>query len=274
MPRRTCFLLAAATVLAGCAERSTPPHGGTVARAALSRDGYAWRTREGAGVHLHYLPDGHAAAHAPELTRAAETALAHDLALGGFPPLREPVELFLVDSREQAERLTGNGFMGQAIPGELTAFFVADAGRAPAFRHEIMHALSLKLWGTQRTASWLSEGVASWAAGSCQGHGVDAVAAGFLRDGALPPLRELAARFWEIDELHAYVTAGSVVAFVARRGAHPAVQALWRAETAPGAHPLGPGGDEMEAAWRRHLATIPPVRIDMARLRPEGCETP
>lgn len=265
---------ALACALAACSPGRTPPHAVGVARETLSRDGFAWRTVEARGIHLHYLPGGYAAEHAPELARAAEAALRYDLELARMSAVRDTAELFLLDSREQARQLSGHEYMGQAIPGELTAFFVAEAGKPPAFRHEIMHALSLKLWGTERTASWLSEGVAAWAAGGCQGHGNDAIAAGFLADGGLPPLDRLAARFWETDELHAYVTAASAVAFVARSGGARSVEALWKVEPRPGTHPLGAGGAEMEAAWRRHLATVPPARIDMARLRQHGCETP
>jgi hypothetical protein len=103
---------------------------------------------------------------------------------------------------------------------------------------------------------------------------VDEVAAGFLRDGTLPPLRDLAARFWEIDELHAYLTAGSAVGYLARTRGAEAVQALWTQPAAAHPHPLGEGGAEMEAAWRAHLATVRPARIDLARLRLHGCEAP
>jgi hypothetical protein len=161
--------------------------------------------------------------------------------------------------------------MGQASPGELTAFFVVLPGRAPAFRHEIMHALSLSLWGTHRAGSWLSDGVATWAAGTCQGRSVDAVAAGFLARGELLPLPELAARFWEMDELHAYLSAGSAVGHVARTGGNAAVEALWKHDPAAGEHPLGPDGVRMEAAWRAHLATIPAATVDTLLLRRHGC---
>jgi hypothetical protein len=271
---RTPLVLGLACAVAGCAPGRTPPHGTGVARETLSREGFAWRTAEADGIHLHYLPGSYASAHAPDLARAAEAALRHDLVLAGLPPQAGPMELFLVNSREQGRQLTGHEFMGQAIPGELTAFFVAEPGKPPAFRHEIMHALSLKLWRGHRTGSWLSEAVAEWASGACQGHTVDAIASGFLRDGRLPPLTELAGRFWEIDELHAYVTGGSTVAFVARGGGASAVRALWEMHPAPGAHPLGDGGAEVEAAWRRYLATVPPARIDLGRLRQHGCETP
>jgi hypothetical protein len=274
MMLRFLLVLGAAWACDGCARARTPPHATGMARETLSRAGFAWRTKEAEGIHLHYLAGGYAAEHAPELARAAAAALRHDLAVAKLPRPTEPVELFLVESREQGRQLTGREFMGQAIPGELTAFFVTMPGRAPAFRHEIMHALSLKLWGEHRTGSWLQEGVAEWASGGCQGHAIDAIAAGFLRDGTLPPLDSLAEHFWATDELHAYITAGSAVGFLAQDRGPRGVRLLWESVVPAGAHPLGAGGAEMEAAWRRHLATVPPARIDPERLRQHGCETP
>lgn len=267
--------VALACVLAACARGSADgaaaPHASGVARRALSAPGFAWRTHAAEGLHLHYLAGSYAAAHLPELVAKAEEALRHDLALTGEPAPREPLELFLVDSRAQAEHLTGNGYMGQAIPGELTAFFVVLPARAPAFRHEIMHALSLALWGTHRAGTWLSDGVATWAAGTCQGKSVDAIVAGFIARGELLPLIELAARFWEVDELHAYLSAGSAVSHVARTGGNAAVQALWKHDPAAGEHPLGPDGAGMEAAWRAHLAAVPAATVDTVLLRRQGC---
>jgi hypothetical protein len=271
---RILLVLGAACALAGCAPRRARPHGTGVARAALSHDGFAWRTVEADGIHLHYLPGGFAAAHAPERARAAATALRYDLALVAMPGPAEPVELFLVSSREQARALTGNGFMGQAIAGELTAFLVDTVGKRLAFRHEIMHALSLQRWGLPASGPFLSEGLATWAGGGCQGHSIDAVAAGFLRQGTLPPLDSLAAHFREVDELRGYATAASAVGFVMRAGGPSAVRTLWQAPHAPGMHPLGSGGKETEAAWRRHLSTVTPARLDTARLRLHGCQTP
>ena len=147
---RTLLVLGSAWLCAGCAPSRTPPHGTGVAREALSREGFAWRTAEAEGIHLHYLPGGRTARRAPELARTAAAALRYDRTLAHLPRPSEPVELFLVESREQARRLIGQGYIGQAIPGELTVFIVMLPGRPPPFRHEIMHALSLKLWGTRR----------------------------------------------------------------------------------------------------------------------------
>jgi len=269
--------LAVASLLFGCSSNAPPdesvgPHGSGIARAALTTSGYHWRTHAAPSLHLHYLPDSYAAQHIQEFARKAEAALRHDLALIGQPSPPEPLELFLVNSREQAKQLTGNSYMGQAIPGEMSAFFVVLPGVQPAFRHEIMHALSLSLWGTHRTGSWLSEGVATWAAGTCQGKSVDAIAAGFLREGQLLSLSELAAQFWSMDELNAYLTAGSAVGYVARTRGNAAIEALWRQpHEAPG-HPLGHKGAEIEVAWRSYLTSVPAAEVDTILLRRHGCE--
>jgi hypothetical protein len=269
-------LLALAVLCAttGCATDRAEPHGGHSAHRTLSREGYAWRTVEAPGIHLHYLPGGYAAEHAPAMADAAAEALRYDLALAGLPRQSEPVELFLVGSREQMRDVTGWGYRGQAVPGELTAFFIAEPATRPAFRHEIMHALTLMLWGQHRTGTWLAEGVATWAGGGCQGHSVDAIAAGFLRDGTLPRLDSLDARFWETDELHGYFTAASAVGFLARTRGHDYVRLLWEMVMPSEMHPLGLDGAAIEDAWHRHLSTVPPARIDPERLRLHGCQTP
>lgn len=181
------------------------------------------------------------------------------------------MELFTVNSREQARQLTGNPYMGQAVPGELSVILVILPGIRPAFRHEIMHALSLSLWGTQRTGTWVSEGVATWAAQMCQGKSVDAIAAGFLRKGRLLPLPKLAATFWEVDEAQAYFTAGSAIGYLVRTRGNAAVEALWRQSPAGLEHPLGVDGPAIEGRWRAHLASIPAAELDMVMLRKRGC---
>jgi hypothetical protein len=269
-------LFAVACLLAGCTsapadDRAAEPHGSGAARASLTTAGYSWRTSAGPSLHLHYLPGSYAAQHIREFARYAEKALHHDLALIGASRPPGVVEVFLVDSREQARQLTGNGYMGQAVPGELSVFLVILPGIRPAFRHEIMHALSLSLWGTQRTGTWISEGVATWAAGMCQGKSVDAIAAGFLQKGRLLPLPDLAATFWEVDELRAYFTVGSAIGYLARTRGDAAVEALWRQSPDAVKHPLGEDGAEIERAWRAHLASIPAAELDTVTLRKSGC---
>src|SRR4051812_31629747 len=102
---RILLVLGAAWGCAGCDRARTPPHGAGVARRALSSRGFAWRTAEAEGIHLHYLPGGLTARHAPELAPTAAAALRYDRTLADLPRPSAPVEVFLVESREQARQL-------------------------------------------------------------------------------------------------------------------------------------------------------------------------
>jgi hypothetical protein len=270
--RLPLFVLACVVVGYAATARCGPtePHGSWVAHRALSAKGFSWYTYRGERHHLHYLRGSSVSGPAKEVDVQANAALRHDLALMDEPPPAEPLELFFVDTPEQARRLTGSGATAQAIPGELTVFFVSRPGDV-GFRHEIMHALTLARWGTHRAGSWLSEGVAVWAAGTCQGKSVDAIAAGFLQRGELLPLPELAARFGEVDEHNAQMTAGSAVGFVVRTRGKVYVEALWKYRPALGEHPLGPEGAVLEREWRAHLATVRPATVHPERLRRRGC---
>ncbi len=272
---RRAALLAVAALLAGCeSSGSAAAHGGPSARWYFERGDFTWQTAEAPGIHLHYQAGSHAAAHAAEYARAAAAALRHDLALGGLKAPAEPVEIFLVNSLEQAAQLTGIAVEGQAIVREQTSVMVARPGWLPPFRHEIMHVLTSTQWQGYNVRDWLSEGVAMWATGTCQRHSMDALAAGYLRDGTLPGLFDLAVGFERYDMLLAYATSGSVVEFVVRDRGLSGVRTLWTPKPWTDEHPLGPGGEQMEAAWRRHLASIPPARLDTAFVFRHGCEVP
>jgi hypothetical protein len=117
----------------------------------------------------------------------------------------------------------------------------------------------------------LVEGVAVWAAGACQGHSPDELAAGARARGALVPIKQLAAAFQDIREDVAMPQTGSIAEFLVRRGGLAAVQELWKREPLPAEHPLGPNGASLEAAWLEQLAGVRPATLDVARAIKEGC---
>lgn len=110
-----------------------------------------------------------------------------------------------------------------------------------------------------------------WAAGGCQDHSPDELAAGVLARGALVPLRQLATTFRDIGEDIAMPEAGSIVAFLVRQGGLSEVQRHWQRETSPREHPLGPDGAKVEKTWLDHVARIPPASVDVPRALKEGC---
>ena len=278
--RRRASLLSFVLFAGACSkversELATPiASSGPAARELLARPGFAWQTVTTPIARIHTEQGSKVERMVPAL--ADSIADARRVALR---TLREPeldneakLELFLVDTRDDMQRLMGRPIGGFAQPGELTAAFVAGPGYRPFLRHELTHAYAAVRWGTLAAGVWLTEGLAALAQGACQGHEVDALAAGYLAQGAIPPLRALAERFREFPEVPSYLAAASAISFMERETNIDAIRGLWRG-TADGVreHPLGKDGESREARWRTYLGTVSPAVLDTARLRREGC---
>jgi hypothetical protein len=184
-----------------------------------------------------------------------------------------PLEVILVETRDDMRRLAGRSAAGGGFPGELTAVLVAGEDYHPFFRHELTHTYAARRWGKRRSGSWLDEGLAALATGACQGNSVDAVAAGYVASGDSPTLAALNGDFYAIPELPGYFTAASLASFLKHREGVTTLRSIWRGERA-GAdhlHPLGPDTERLWSEWRRHLAAAIPATLDPARLRRDGC---
>jgi hypothetical protein len=248
---------------------------GAAARELLARPGFAWRLVDAPHARLHVVDGSKVQGLAAALTDSIEAARSAALRTLGEAelPNEAPLELFLVDTREDMQRLMGRPIAGFAQPGELTAAFVAGPGFRPFFRHELTHAYAAVRWGKLSAGEWLTEGLAALAQGRCQGHAIDEIAAGFLASGQVPPLPALRDRFREFPELPSYIEAASVVQFLSRERGMGAIRSIWQGGAGVGAegHPLGADGEATERRWRAHLRSVPPAALDSVRLVREGC---
>ena len=141
---------------------------------------------------------------------------------------------------------------------------------ASLLRHELAHLYTFEMWGAPRGGRWLVEGVAAWAAGSCQGHSADELAAGAVARGAFVPLTELANHFDRVAEDVGMPEAASIVGFLVRREGLDAIRRRWT-ENPTTVHPLGPNGPALEEAWLEELSRVRPATLDIPRLMAEGC---
>ena len=278
--RHCASMLAIALVAGACTrvervEMATPiATSGPAARELLARPGFTWQTVTTPIARIHTERGSKVQGIVPALLDSID-----DARLVALRTLREPeidseakLELFLVDTREDMQRLMGRPIGGFAQPGELTAAFVAGPGYHPFFKHELTHAYASVRWGTLVAGEWLTEGLAALAQGACQGHEIDELAAGYLAKGEMPPLRTLTKQFRDFPELPSYLAAASVVSFMERESDMGAIRNLWRGiGEGVGEHPLGKNGEDREARWRAYLGTVTPAALDSARLRREGC---
>ena len=276
-PLAVCLLL-------GCARSESGPRPtGTVAARAFNARGFRWRVIELPEQGLRLYMQRHTAADesSDAIVDSVVRAQNDVLALVEEPAVpttkvgpregRPPGEaaLFFLGSRAEMQRLSGRPLSGFVQPGEATAFFVSAPGYRAPLRHELAHLYTLERWGRPaagEAATWLVEGLGAWAGGPCQGQSPDALAAGLLLRGALPPVAELAARFRALPEEVAMPAAGSLIQFLYTHEGISGLRGRWHSE-------LGRAlpDSATEAAWRAYVGSVRPGALDITRVMQEGC---
>ncbi|HSE43845.1 MAG TPA: hypothetical protein VLA89_00795, partial [Gemmatimonadales bacterium] len=221
------------------------------------------------GARLHLARGGTAEGDAAAVAESVTVIRRDLLALLGISAANDTARranLFFLNSRDEMRRLAGRPLAGFIQQGEPTGVFVVTPGYryGSLLRHELAHLYTFETWGAPRAGRWLVEGFAAWAAGSCQGHSPDELAAGAIARRTLVPLTELAGNFDRVAEDVAMPQAGSVVGFLVRQDGLDAVRSRWREAPAAG-HPLGPNGPALEATWLAELNGTRPATLDVPR---------
>jgi hypothetical protein len=245
-----------------------------LAQRLLSQRGPPWKTHTITYGHVHFREHSHAARTRAAMARSVDSARTTALS---FLELQDtfPIEVFLVDSRQEMQQLVGRPIGGMVQSGERSAILVASATYHPFLVHELTHLYSHDHWGSPRNGRWISEGLAALSFGDCQGHSIDDLVKGFHDDGRLVSWSKLVDDFDTLDEISANVQAASVIAFLRERGGMAAVRELWMSEGwGTAERTFAMPAAEIEARWRSKVAAHPSAaRLDVAQLRDRGCVT-
>lgn len=249
------------------------------ARSLLARRDYRWETRAAPWGRLHVSlrstgggrPDASA-------IEAASQAISHALGTGaallGTDRYDRPLDAFLVDGRADLDALTGRTD-GSSADALGTTIILARFGSLPTVtRHEVMHVLSLNLWGVPaEPAAWAREGIATYAGGSCAGYPLHQVAASLVERGEMVSMRALLDDFLRQDDVVAYLASGSLFQFIAERRGHDVARDVWRRGLEPALHARGETLESLEAEWLTFLARVPGAgTVDWGRIRDaDGC---
>lgn len=244
--------------------------------------GVEWVSVTGDGITT-YLMAPNSTQRATELHRRDRDAVEHALRILGEPRHTARVRVFYVPSRAAMQRLMGSRATGITEATSQTVILVQNDSWAPFTRHEIMHAVSLRLWdepghtlgsveegsGLWLRGGWLREGVAAYAENRCGTYSNRDVAAALLDAGDLIDLTDLFESFYSQPDFASYLQAGALVEFLLVRFGRARLRALW--DTLSVEETLGVTPSELQQAWTEWLKARSAEGPVLEELKQRGC---
>ena len=265
--------------------RERPSTATTFAERALAHPLFVWDSITAPGFTLYTKRGGYGAERALEYRDEVTSALSHALTMLNEPRFPEHVRVFVVESREDVDALTGAPTNGWADPAGRNLAVVARAECRPLFRHEVMHVVSLLLWGnplggsvdprvqqnpvTFEQGAWLREGIAAAAEDRYGAYSYRGMAAQWQSEGGLIALDTLVRSFYRQDDLAAYLQSGSLVQYLLETYGTAPLRVVWREGADAFGRAFGKSLPQIEADWQQWLRATPlslrPRSIAVAR---------
>lgn len=221
---------------------------------------------------MYTVRDSFIAAHAEDYRLQAEAGIRGALRMLGETSFPFHVRLFVTRSRDDVELLQGIGTLGWSDPESLTVAVVANDMCRPVFRHELMHVVSLRLWGPPFArknatdsanalgfdrASWLREGIAAAAEDLWMKYSYRGMAAAWQAEGGMIPLDSLANAFARYDDLTTYVQSGTLVQYLMSTYGVARFHQLWREGFDALPKIYGKPMSEIEREWHAWIERTP-----------------
>jgi hypothetical protein len=255
--------------------------------ALLSVKGLDWDSTTTPQFTMYAVRDSFIAAHAVEYRRRADSAFVDALQMLGEPAFPFHVYLFVTRSRDDIELLQGIGTTGWGDAESLTAAVVANDLCRPVFRHELMHVVSLRLWGQPFSkreptdtlnrlgfdrGSWLREGLAAAAENLWVNYSYRGMAAQWQAEGGMIPLDSLVNAFARYDDLQTYVQSGTLIEYLLTEYGSARFHELWNAGVERMPQIYAKDAHEIERDWHAWLRRTPVAErpASIARARAEN----
>ena len=254
---------------------------------ALTNPQFHWDSVSTPQFTIYASSGSYPAARIASYRPQVDSAISGALAILGESAYPAHLRVFYVASRDEIQAVTGMPGMGIARAAYNSVVMVVDSSSPPYNRHEIMHAVSLRLWGqpggpagdaresaeTFYPGGWMREGIATAAQHTCAQWTNRAVVARMLDEHAMLPLDTLTEAFYKKDEVSAYLQGGTLVDFLLETYGRDAFKRLWRAGPRAMASIYGKDAAIIEAEWHTWLKATPAASTppNVAELRKHGC---
>lgn len=239
----------------------------------ISNDEFEWETTRTRRFTIYYEVGSHASHHLGFIRESAEAAVDRALQLLDEAEYERGTRLFMVSTRDRMKTLVGARYKGLAEAHDDALLLVFNEDVRPYFRHEIMHVISINLWGDP--IPWIREASAVYADGNCLSYEnpMHTISAYMMGEDLLFSLDEIINTFEGCareNDLVAYLQAASFFEYLVDRFGMDNMKRLWLNATEIEAT-LGVPLEELEKDWRGHLASIDASDVDWEELIDRGC---
>ncbi len=181
------------------------------------------------------------------------------------------LQVYFLKDRETLTSYTGFPANGYTNTEKGVIYFVDKAPFHLAFRHEMMHALSWRLWGPPK-GYWLSEGIAVFASGSCAGYPLHALAGTVQRGGKFLPFENMVDSF-DFKSLEPSLQSASMVQYIYDKYGIAALKGFWTHGWQNAQQVIAVAPQELQRKWLNTIqqpAFYIPVEWD--KILASGCE--
>jgi ankyrin repeat protein len=247
---------------------------------ALNNENFNWKSKSSEHFRIYYLPASVAEREIDTLIKQNEAYLASHLALLGIEEYDKVINFFYCDSRDQVKEISSYPVRAISSHGSTTVLAILNSEVRGHDSHEIMHIVSLGVWGGWEwkypsSQAWLSEGLATYADIPCNGYKPAELAAHILKNTEdSVPLDSLAIDFSQYPEMIGNILMASFVQFILDQYGMEHFHHLWMDRYEGFEDVFGKDVATVEQEWHKYMDTkYPNPHVpDWADLTEHGCK--
>ena len=181
------------------------------------------------------------------------------------------LEVYFLKDRETLTSYTGFPAKGYTDTEKGIIYFVDKEPFHLAFRHELMHALSWRLWGNPK-GFWLSEGIAVFASRNCAGYDLHALAHAVSKQNKIVSFKSLTETF-DFRSLEPSLQSASFVQYIYDNYGITALKKFWQSGLKNSNNIIDVSAIELEKRWRKYIDQEKfETDIDWDKIKQSGCE--
>ena len=161
-----------------------------------------------------------------EFIKSCIVAINDNLSLINEKVFNDTITIEFLDNKQQIFKYSGLFGSGVACADRKIMFALTNT---PPLKHELMHMISGMKWGNPaKTTWWMTEGLATFASGTCSGFTVEQIYTYLLVNNMLIPIDKLSENFYKNSEMIAYHQCGYLVEYLLKNYGLDKFQELWK----------------------------------------------